>query len=62
MINITEVKMETKKNRNTLLDRPINTSDPFRPQAKTDYDIKKEKEKKAIHDEINRAYIGSSIV
>lgn len=61
-MNITETKYETKKNRNGLLNKPQATSDPFKSQAETDYEIKKEKERKSVLDEINRAYVESGII
>jgi hypothetical protein len=61
-MNLTEAKRESQKNRSNLLNRPISTSDPFRSQAQTDYEIKKEKEKKVLLNEINRAYVEANII
>ena len=51
-MNITIAKYNSQRSK--LLNRPKKTSNPFKSEAETDYDIKKKKEKDKIMGEIVR--------
>ena len=55
-MNISEVKLNNKRNKFK------SSSNPFIPEAETDYDKKKAAEKKAIHEEIHRVSLVGSLV
>ncbi len=59
-MNISEVKLNNKRNK--LMNKPKSSSNPFIPEAETDYDKKKAAEKKAIHEEIHRVSLLGSLV
>lgn len=45
-----------------LLSTNLTTTDPFKPQALTDYEKKKEEEHKRIHAEIKRVSLSADLV
>lgn len=59
-MNISEVKLNNKRNK--LINKAKSSSNPFIPEAETDYDKKKAAEKKAIHEEIHRVSLVGSLV
>ena len=60
MVNITEVKLNNKRNK--LMNKPNSTSNIFKSEAETDYDRKKAAEKKLIHDEIKRVSLTDTLL
>lgn len=60
MINVTTTKASNR--RGTLLATNIVTSDPFKSDADSDYEKKKEAERKAIHSEILRVAVQASYI
>lgn len=54
MINIAETKLGTQAKNQRTVKAPKKSSDIFRTQYSTDYEMKKEREKKEVHAEIKR--------
>lgn len=61
-MNETETKIMMQSINNRRLPSPTRTSIIEKSQAESDYDKKKEAEKKAIHEQIKRASLQQSLI